>query len=308
MSFLPSGQLLGLIPVWVFHQASFKEAALVYAGVGLPVFPLQPRGKAPLVARGLYAATTLPQVIEAWWQRWPDANIGMPLGEPSGCWALDVDPRHGGDSSLEQLSPLPPTRVQQTGGGGIHLLYQARTDLPVRLSNAVGFAGFPGLDLKVGGGYIVVAPSVHVSGQRYAWQTAFPISPFPTALVERWCAHRQRASCSPHPDPIRSFYEDEACNGEREADPAYWLRCALKYGGSYGHRHTYAVFLACRLMERVGLRFQEAIPYVMAYAQQVPQDGADVPACERWSVAEALRCLEWAATRRTTQDITCRVR
>lgn len=34
--------------------------------------------------------------IQRWWQRYPQANIGMPTGQPRGCWVLDVDPRHGG--------------------------------------------------------------------------------------------------------------------------------------------------------------------------------------------------------------------
>ena len=302
--------LWSLSPVWCFNEApSLGEAALAYARVGLPVFPLEPEGKVPLVPRGVYAATCEPGIIRRWWQRHPDANIGVPTGAPSESWVLDVDPRHGGLDSLEKLPrdalelacppvhdpPLHATRVQLTGGGGVHLWYRLRTDLDVQLSNMVAFAGYPGLDLRVGGGYIVVAPSRHRSGGVYRWQNDLPLVPFPKLLVERWRVHRQRAFARPsfspragHAGPFRSSPSRE---GEREADPEYWLRCALKYGVP-GQRHNYASFLACHLLDSVGMAPDEAEPYLVAYATQVPQDG------DPFTIEEALECLQWAATGR----------
>jgi hypothetical protein len=293
-----------LSPVWCFNEApNLGEAALAYARVGLPVFPLEPEGKAPLVPRGVYAATCDPGIIRRWWQRYPDANIGVPTGTPSGCWVLDVDPRHGGLESLERLPrdalelarspvhdpPLHATRIQLTGGGGVHLCYRLRTDLDVRFSNTVSFAGYPGLDVRVGGGYIVVAPSRHRSGGVYRWQNDLPLVPFPQLLVERWRAHRQRAFARPpragHAGP---FCPSSSWSSEREADPAYWLRCALKYGVP-GQRHNYASFLACHLIDSVGMTPEEAEPYLVTYAMQVPQ--GDDP----FTIEEALECLRWAA-------------
>ena len=34
--------------------------------------------------------------VEAWWRRWPDANVGVVTGRVSGIVVLDVDPRSGG--------------------------------------------------------------------------------------------------------------------------------------------------------------------------------------------------------------------
>lgn len=95
-------------------------AAAYYATrIGWPVFPLRPRGKAPVIPRahenteeqktcrgrcghfghGLYDATTDPTTIASWWTRWPDANIGVPTGlrAQGGCgWdVIDVDGRIG---------------------------------------------------------------------------------------------------------------------------------------------------------------------------------------------------------------------
>lgn len=73
-------------------------------------------------------ATTDPEQIRRRWQRWPDANIAIATGGASGIIALDVDPRHGGDVSLDMLEfehdPLPATVVQHTPGGGKHYLFR----------------------------------------------------------------------------------------------------------------------------------------------------------------------------------------
>src|SRR5256885_2269598 len=94
------------------------EAALEYALAGLPVFPLHhavaggcscsdpgctDKAKHPRTRNGLDDASTDPEVIAAWWRRWPDANIGIRTGLPAGLAVLDVDPRHGGIAALEQL-------------------------------------------------------------------------------------------------------------------------------------------------------------------------------------------------------------
>ncbi len=107
------------------------DAALAYAARGWAVLPL--RGKLPRISkaaggRGVHDATTEPDQIKAWWTKWPDANIGVACGEISGFWCLDIDPRHGGDDSLDDLQEthgaLPDTIEQETGGGGRHLLFR----------------------------------------------------------------------------------------------------------------------------------------------------------------------------------------
>ncbi len=69
----------------------FLEAALGYAGLGWPVFPLSPGTKVPLKGtRGFEDATTDPDQIRRWWARWPAANIGLPPGA-AGMVAIDLD-------------------------------------------------------------------------------------------------------------------------------------------------------------------------------------------------------------------------
>jgi uncharacterized protein (DUF927 family) len=80
--------------------------------------------------------------------------------------AVDVDPRNGGNHSLDKLQAkhgqLPKTAEQITGGGGRHIIYRySGGAVPKHLAR--------GIDLKGDGGYIVLAPSIHASGNRYRW-------------------------------------------------------------------------------------------------------------------------------------------
>jgi hypothetical protein len=158
------------------------KAALAYARRGIPVFPCETGGKAPLTYSGFWDATTDSRRIEAWWGRWPDANVGVPTGERSGLLVLDVDPRGGGPRSLAELGrtggPLPETAKARTGGGGVHVFFRYPTGEEVR--NNAGRLG-PGLDVRGKGGYVVVPPSRTQSA--YEWLDRMPPAD-PTWLLE----------------------------------------------------------------------------------------------------------------------------
>ena len=52
--------------------------ALLYAGAGIKVFPVN-RSKEPLTGKGgFHHATTDRTQVEQWWSRWPDAGIATP--------------------------------------------------------------------------------------------------------------------------------------------------------------------------------------------------------------------------------------
>jgi putative DNA primase/helicase len=180
-------------------MSKLGDAALAYAKMGLPVFPLHTvangkcscgeelthkgAGKHPRTPRGVLDAVTDEGVIHAWWTRWPDANIGVALGPNVGI-VLDVDPRHGGDESLDKLIEenglLPRGPTANTGGGGQHRWYaHPGGTVPI----AHGFR--PGLDLQPEGTYVILPPSRHPSGGIYEW--VVPLGsvklPFPPAWL-----------------------------------------------------------------------------------------------------------------------------
>ena len=163
------------------------DAALASAVSGWPVFPIHSAaagscscgntactspGKHPRTEHGFKDASSDVGVIRDWWQRWPTANIGLPTGQPSGIWVLDVDPRHGGGDSLDELetkySPLPGSVEVLTGGGGRHIYFRWTPEGP---RNSEGKLG-PGLDVRGEGGYVLLPPSSHLSGRVYEWEAS----------------------------------------------------------------------------------------------------------------------------------------
>jgi putative DNA primase/helicase len=126
-------------------------------------------GKHPRTRAGLKDASLSPEQVDAWWDRWPNANIGIVTGFESGLVVLDVDVDKGGGESLEQLEAqygeLPTTTIAITGSGGMHYLFRHPGG---RVRNSAGKLG-AGLDVRGDGGYIVAPPSKHVSGNRYEW-------------------------------------------------------------------------------------------------------------------------------------------
>lgn len=155
------------------------EVALAYAARGWRVLPLKPRDKIPITAHGRDDATTDQPTIRRWWERTPNANIGIATGAVSGIVAIDIDADRGGLETFARLEAghreLTNTLTALTGGGGRHLLF-AHPGRPV--GNRTNIA--PGIDVRGDGGYIVAPPSIHPSGKRYAWvDENLPIAPMP---------------------------------------------------------------------------------------------------------------------------------
>jgi hypothetical protein len=211
----------------------FLRAALAYASrLKWPVFPLKPRAKEPLTPHGYKDASLDPEIIRAWWTKWPDANIGVPTGIKF--WVLDIDPRNGGEESraalVAQYGPLTDTLRQSTGGGGSQYFYEMPDELKLGCHTGV----WAGVDIKAMAGYVVVPPSVHPSGREYFWDSskksimeeairpadAWLISAILTASNRRrpWCAkhrgHYSTTDAAPRPSVAIA---DLGSNGSRDS-------------------------------------------------------------------------------------------
>ena len=149
------------------------EYALAYATLGWPVLPLHwitekggcscgkpladkrcKAGKHPLLRTGLKEASTDHATIGQWFgQQYPNANIGIVTGAISGLLVVDVDPKNGGEDTLDVLrgdSVIFPDDVMQiTGSGGRHFFYQYPGELGRSRTNL-----WPGIDIRGDGGYI----------------------------------------------------------------------------------------------------------------------------------------------------------
>lgn len=106
---------------------SMYHAAMEYIKMGLAVFPLEERGKRPITRNGCKDATTDAAQVKAWWQQYPESNIGIATGSRSGgifVIDLDVDEDRGIDGyhMLEdwqrENGRFPDTWTAITGRGG----------------------------------------------------------------------------------------------------------------------------------------------------------------------------------------------
>jgi putative DNA primase/helicase len=117
---------------------------------------------------------------------------------------LDLDEflSHKGFSQGE-INALFDTLTQRTGGGGKHLIYSldnpVSDDVDLESSILEAIQGhksvnrwLPSVDIKADGGYVIVTPSLGISGNRYQWQVdsdsdirpAYLPPPFSALLAE----------------------------------------------------------------------------------------------------------------------------
>jgi len=139
---------------------SVKDAALVFAAAGWPVFPCN-LDKSPRVAGGFKAATTNREQIETWWRWWPDALIGVRLGAANGVFVTDLDRKPNQPDGVATWAELierngaPATLMAQTPSTGRHLFFR----WPDGLRNIPLNGLYPGIEIKAEGGYVCVHPS-----------------------------------------------------------------------------------------------------------------------------------------------------
>ncbi|MGB9905207.1 MAG: bifunctional DNA primase/polymerase, partial [Desulfotomaculales bacterium] len=141
------------------------DFALSYVSHNWSIIPLRPRDKRPILSSwsDYQSRQAIEEEIREWWDRWPDANIGLVTGAVSGLIVLDLD----GPEAVEltKRQGVPPTVVASTGKGW-HV-YFAHPGHNVK--NAASLGGVKGLDVRADGGYVVAPPSVHPSGRIYRW-------------------------------------------------------------------------------------------------------------------------------------------
>lgn len=200
----PSGQLPE--DDTVFGQVLRQEekdqaryAALYYASLGLPVFPVKivvdakgKEQKTPCIKDWPNQASTDSVVVSRWWTELaPGAMIGIVTGHRSGWGVIDVDCKNGakGFDSLyslaDELAPLnssargiafgditpqdrlKPSGLVRTRSGGLHLWYRLGERSKAR--GRMKIRGLPGIEFKASGNYVVSPPSAG-----YEWLRHLP--------------------------------------------------------------------------------------------------------------------------------------
>lgn len=167
---------------------SKKQIALDTADLGLCVFPIVPNAKSPpLIPNWQNEASNNHNRVNAWWDEWPDANIGVCT---NGLMLIDVDIKKGGREAFEGLlkqaellgDPMPSTWAVRTTTGGAHLYFA----LPqgVTVANSVEHL-CKGVDVRGEGGY-VVAPGSTIGDKEYAWKGDYAPAKRVMAEAPQW--------------------------------------------------------------------------------------------------------------------------
>ena len=180
------------------------EFALYYLSMGWSIIPQRPGDKKPLVKWKRFQELPPDRAqVEEWWTRWPDAGICLVLGSVSGLVAVDVDSSEA-ERVFFELQGGEPTTLKSLSGSRksskAHYLFHC-PDFPTTakytpLNKQLEFRGH--------GGYIVLPPSLHHSGNRYAWSEPLqPIAALPEALDAVWRANPRFAPKTPRPSRRR---------------------------------------------------------------------------------------------------------
>jgi hypothetical protein len=176
-----------------------RDAALSYVRRGWEVFPSPPGTKAGYrkgrhLNSNPWGKTTDPAEVLAYWERWPRANIGIPMGAVSGIWDLEIDTREGhpdlvkdGAESLIELEAkhgkLPATLMFVSPTGSVHRLFRhPGGDVRIR-TGPLDAKNFPGIDCK-GDNSMSVAPPSRTSKGVYRWLNQRRIARAPAWLLE----------------------------------------------------------------------------------------------------------------------------
>jgi hypothetical protein len=164
----------------------------------LPVFACGP-DKRPVTQHGFQDATHDAVEIQRQFASPGAAMIGVPTGDTSGFFALDLDVKNGG-GGLEWLAAnqhrLPDTRRHKTRSGGVHLLFAMPQGRIIR--NSAGRIA-AGVDVRGNGGYIIAPPS-----PGYLVDEAMAPAPAPAWLLDLIDPPKAPEAPRPAPAPRQS--------------------------------------------------------------------------------------------------------
>jgi hypothetical protein len=169
------------------------QVAASWARAGFPVFPCGP-DKKPLTPHGFKDATADLDAVAAYWQAYPRALVGLPTGDTSGLFVVDLDTDRGtgeaiGEASLAALGLshlIGTVPTVATPSGGRHLYFRA-----CGLGSTTNKLG-PKIDTRGNGGYIIAPGSVTPAGAYVLLNiplTRDTLQSAPSALLEGLRGH-----------------------------------------------------------------------------------------------------------------------
>lgn len=185
------------------------------------IFPVD-SNKKPLIASWREYQKKFPadEEINRWFSDPNTKGIAVVTGVLSGLVVLDID--KGADTTSMEL---PPTVIAKTGGGGLHHYYKYPRGKNIR--NSAGKIR-DHVDIRGEGGYIVLPPSLHHSGERYDWVDSLSLDEIEIAEM---------------PESLLISIESKSAATTQE-----WER--VVGGVSQGKRNVSAALIAGKLLQR----------------------------------------------------------
>lgn len=235
-------------------------------------------GKRPATSNGQKDATSDPETIKRWWHTQPHYNIGVNC-KSSGFFVIDIDPRNGGDKSFEKFlqllgEPLPRTIEALTGeydvGGirirGKHLYFKCDDD--EKLDGNLSRFYLDGIDIKHNG-YVITAPSRHISGVEYEWIEGHRPDQIEMAQApEILLSHIRKNSVEKTTRQIKhKLSEPREFLNRKDLD----ISSILKNGIKEGERAVTIYKIACSLGNKYGTSQMDS-EMIMAYLHDFNRD------------------------------------
>jgi hypothetical protein len=188
-------------------------------------------------------------------------NIGIVLGrQPEGEYliAVDVDDANRISELETEYGPLPET-PRCDSGRGYRLFFSAPPEIDVdRLTNVTALGSTkenpkPGVDVKVEGGQVVVAPSLHANGKRYAWTVVGAVAPLPVHWAMQLLKKLDPPKFVEKYTPAQMNKPGAARNrGERYLEVAVTNESRALAACGHGNRNNTLYSTACRMFEYCG--------------------------------------------------------
>jgi len=181
--------------------------------------------------------------VNAWWDKWPDANVGIVTGKISHLVVFDIDKKDATEYAEEE-GGFPITAKANTGKG--YHIYVQCPDFEVKNSVNTEL----GMDIRGDGGYAVAPPSIHGNGNQYTWEDGFSIHEIDPAPCEEWMNYFLKEEANKSSKPPKEKPPKPSENPGTVSKPATNDLYAdiMKNGAQQGHRNDMAARLIGHLL------------------------------------------------------------
>ena len=201
------------------------DYALAYRQAGYGIIPVG-KEKKPIISWEKYQKEKASEnQIRQWWDKWPDANIGIVTGVLSGLAIIDIDTEEGMEAIQEYVPDTLIMPTATTPGGGKHYYFSC-TDETLR--NNAGL--IKGCDLRANGGYIIAPPSKGNNGKKYTWAKNLDLSITDLPLLPQKYLDFINSAVNTFNQPVNTGKMFQA--GTRDNDIFHIANCLIKGGAN----------------------------------------------------------------------------